>query len=1828
MKKLISLLSVVFVSVGLSSAFAAEPKLIDYTSYPIFTVNPVKPNIMIIMDNSLSMNYPAYGSHPGGWGDAEIIDQPYSGVPYPPTYRYATMADSETAEQPVDDNITTTTFGELDLGVEDATGSANFVGLRFGDIDIPKDAVISNAHIQFTAENTDSTNVQIDIYGEKNPKPATFEDGVLNNISGRTKTTATVAWTPAFWTVTNDPYDTADLTAIVQELVNDPDWKSGRQMAFIFQNHTGNNNTRRAYSHSGTTVLARRPTLHIEYVSPDPIKYYGYFSPDWFYTYFSNKFRYAYKKVGYGTGTCAANEWEVLSRANVDSGSTTTECFSDAVIVSNSLYDGNWMNWASMRRIDVARKVMVGGLATPRTGSGSETLNVADPSGSNFFREFDSSAASAVTPYDGNYWYGFSNGYLYIDNDDDPFSSYETRMKIAIEKEYDYDPDSYVVLPDGTIEMGGVMQRIGEDKALWGNEFFLSGGEGGTIASTIGTNLVSMRNDLQNTDADAFTPLAESYYVAMQYFKQEQPDSALGYTNSAIGSTNNVKDPFYQDGEFVSCAKSFVILLTDGASTVDSQIPSAYKDYDTTDYDNTACTGGLYDANCDYPLGGTDYLDDIALYARTNDLRADLDGDQNLVLYPIYAFGSDPNARNLLWNAARNGGFKDKNGNNRPDGTVNDPAADRLEWDADGDENPDTYFEAKDGYKLEAKLLDAINDILKRAASGTAVSVLATSSEGEGNLVQAYFRPSVTSGTVEAKWLGYLQSLWVDAKGNLREDTNQDKKLDLYRDLTASPQVQPDNIITYFTDGSGNTKVNRYNMSTAADGELPYPDLDTTAMTPVEILLPDIKPVWEAGKNLAERDPDDTTTGRKIFTGIDTTLPLPIGTDLLYGGVEFKKLNSSLSSVQRDAIKPYLGVGNLTSWGYLGSTKDNQAENLINFIRGNDTGFTGATNLRKRTVTVGGSDLVWKLGDIVHSTPIAIDGPPESYGIIYQDQSYQEYETFYKNSSNRETVVYVGGNDGMMHAFTSWYYNPALMQFEAPPSAHVTEKVGDELWAYIPRALLPHLKWLADPLYTHVFFVDLQPKITDVRIFDVNNDTVINNADDDSTHINGWGTVLIGGLRQGGKAIAATDDFDYDTVNTTETFTSSYFAIDISNPRAPELLWERSFTDMGLTMNEPSIVKVGDKWFMVLGSGPETYEGTNTTSTRTGKIYIVDIATGNPYQNGTNDWLFETVIDPGVDEQLNAFMTTAASVDKGSTSQLNYNVDGIYIGATYNDAGWKGAMYKITVPWLCSDTPANCSSFDNYYGDLLHGAYIDNPVDATTPWYLSKIFASPGPITAPPAISVDQYDNVWVYFGTGRYLSNADKADKTPQYLMGIKDPFFNSDHTPGGIYDGSYTYDYYHDPHSLTLTQSHLFDADIYKFIYPWGHYDVPGGDCSSVPTGQVGDIFATTDPGNCVCSYDWPEVVCSEAAPAAADNCASIGVTLGPQLLAGPPILYAADKLESNTNCVCQTFQKPDWVCGGAGCATLPEGVVGTVLIPLGSAYNAFYRQCTGDNETSCDNVGATFTGNYYNDPGAGGDGSYCDCVKVTAPAYHCDERVAGFCSAASPPFVFGDEGDQFVNRTDDSAGYCRTGYWACEDLVTDGCSLQNAGTGVNFAEEDATVFLGPLLDGDYGNNDECQCHFVAEPVGRVDTTTGIEGLTFNGVLEAAQAKDGWIRTLPDPGERMITKPAVLGGLAIFSTYVPSDDTCAFGGFSYLWGLYYETGTAYGKSFDDFNPSVPERVYLGLGKASSVGIHVGTQEGNKASTFVQLSTGVIKDNKVDPPFKIRSGYEYWQEN
>jgi len=1020
---------------------------------------------------------------------------------------------------------------------------------------------------------------------------------------------------------------------------------------------------------------------------------------------------------------------------------------------TSGTWSGNFLNWLAMRRVDVERKVLVGGKASSRTGTGETVLSGEIPAQENrkFFK-FCSDAGS-YAPYSNQYIYKLSKGYIEVYKIDTPanFSyasdfkmycndynghdayfedlyfdyqgssgedyrgyrvyrrktsrsngacdidyydtstnrttlTYQTRFAIKVRKKESEEPDLFL---DGNV--AGILQRVGT-RARFGLEYY-NNEEGGRIANYVGSSLTTLITSIENEGCDNWTPLAETLYEGVRYFRQDAP-----YYSSSDYTVSQNNDPYYFQSEsaYVECAKSFILMVTDGESTQDLNIPSALRDYDHDGRDPGT-----------YPDNGSDYLDDVALWAHTTDARTgskNLAGEQVINLYTVFAFGS---GSQLLQDAAMNGGFVDINGNRALDLAIT------AEWDKNGDGIPDTYLEAADGNQLELKIAQAITQILQRAASGTSVSILSTSAEGEGSLYQAHFMPVVFDGMRKVDWVGYLNSLWVDPYGNLREDTVHDDAL-VYGD---------DTIIKFTIDpGSGETAIARFHDTTGPDGE---PDGKADSDTPYEtVLVSELDPQWEAGRKLALKD----AAARTIKTWVDLDGDGEVDTANEY--IDFTVANAA-------TLRPFLGVSTV-----------GEAEDIIYFIRGEQV-----AGMRDRNITIGGTEYVWKLGDIIYSTPTVVSEPMEKYNVYYGDVTYAQ---FFKQWENRGVTVYVGANDGMLHAFKGGTFtegdNPDTTKeehgfYSKTEDPATSEDLGEERWSYIPYNLLPHLRWLTSIDYPHVYYVDAKPKVTDVRIFP-----------DDADHPNGWGTILIGGMRLGGEEITLVDDFNGDgTVDAPRKFRSAYAVLDVTNPSNPSLLGELTDPAMGLTISYPAVARLeasygfnspeNDEWFAIMGSGPFDCDG---TSSQRGRVFIYRMALDNGTLDLDNAGLEQTIVTT----DNNALMAAPVTIDLN----LNYNVDTIYIGQSYVDgAVERGKMFRISTRSNNNPSP-NASPWP----------YKIDP--SSSLWPMTTLFSATTPITASPAVSTDEDDNIWVYFGTGKYYSVSDKNDTTTQYFYGIKD--------------------------------------------------------------------------------------------------------------------------------------------------------------------------------------------------------------------------------------------------------------------------------------------------------------------------------------------------------------------------------------------------------------------------------------------------------------------------
>ena len=114
------------------------------------------------------------------------------------------------------------------------------VGLRFTNIDIPQDALILNAYLQFDswAASTDSTSVVI--WTEDSEDAPAIMD-VDYNISSRVKTAESVPWIdiPAWSTggLSGPDQQTPELASIIQPIVDKTGWVAGNNLCFIIEGY-------------------------------------------------------------------------------------------------------------------------------------------------------------------------------------------------------------------------------------------------------------------------------------------------------------------------------------------------------------------------------------------------------------------------------------------------------------------------------------------------------------------------------------------------------------------------------------------------------------------------------------------------------------------------------------------------------------------------------------------------------------------------------------------------------------------------------------------------------------------------------------------------------------------------------------------------------------------------------------------------------------------------------------------------------------------------------------------------------------------------------------------------------------------------------------------------------------------------------------------------------------------------------------------------------------------------------------------------------------------------------------------------------------------------------------------------------------------------------------------------------------------------------------------------------------------------------------------------------------------------------------------------------
>ncbi len=1035
-----------------------------------------------------------------------------------------------------------------------------------------------------------------------------------------------------------------------------------------------------------------------------------------YYGNFKNNLYYKYNAAGYFEENAGCTDTD-------KKGKISTGCIS-----------GNLLNWAITTRTDVLRKALTGGRVK------SSTTDIIESEGSRYVFtdtalqcKFTVTAGTTLTRLlkienrDATHpcAIGTSGGSTY--NMDVKTTTPTTDITGLVQSMYPSMVDLELSVYNTTVN---VAYRTGKNKPV------------ADYLTAINTEL-----------AYNGTPTGEALREAQYYFQQSSSMTATGET-TVIGKADYLKDPFYETGNLPAyCKKAFVLLISDGEwnGSVDPVSPA-------------------------YSMRMTDLRLDAAMTDK-----------QVAKTYAVYAFGDGVNGRQAMITTAIFGGFDDYDATNFPFGFSSLPTDSRTityprsncnpagiwdakctEWDKSPAPHtglPYNFYEASDGDALKQALFEAISSILSQATSGTAASVSGNDTSSEGMLARnVYFPEKQFQASTSMKWLGELDALWLYVSPtlkyiNVREDTVVDNIL----------KLKTDNIVQYDFSQATGLEVKKF-VDTHGDG-------GSVLVATTGSDLEGVSALWKAGKKLWNR-----TSARKIYTN-DPTVPTYAGSLINFDIANGTKLRS------------YLDVGIDSSFV--------DTDNIINYVRGVDL-----SGYRNRTVTIDGiSGKVWKLGDNINSTPqILANSTLNDYNEVYRDLSYNSFVAT-KNYKERG-MIFFGANDGMLHAFNTGRI------FEGSPSSSLKNPdgtpataLGEEQWAFIPKNALPLLKHLGNPNYRHLYYVDSTASLLDASIGvtkkaekDSNSNLVIQTCTDstysacprvttihtnsnnskvalydtstdptlasgDESRGTSWRTLLLGGMGLGGstreKNASCTDCIKAPIDGLGY---SSVFALDITEPLTPSLLWEFAHPSLGLSTAGAAVLRIKDasevniggagkkngKWFAVLASGPTGPVDTGTNqmkgySDQPLTVFVLDLKFGTPLRT------FSAAVGPvitGVPHTQVAGMPTnafAGRLGDGTFDAERLNATTLGKNGSYSD----DALY---FGYTRKDVSAGSPTFNNYVkGGVLRLLTGHNPDPSQ--WAISTVMDGIGPVTSSVAKFQDPGDSkpLWLFWGTGRY---------------------------------------------------------------------------------------------------------------------------------------------------------------------------------------------------------------------------------------------------------------------------------------------------------------------------------------------------------------------------------------------------------------------------------------------------------------------------------------------
>ncbi|MBD3398696.1 hypothetical protein GF413_06545, partial [Candidatus Micrarchaeota archaeon] len=671
---------------------------------------------------------------------------------------------------------------------------------------------------------------------------------------------------------------------------------------------------------------------------------------------------------------------------------------------------------------------------------------------------------------------------------------------------------------------------------------------------------------------------AYDYYARQNYHSDSGTDNSHKWSEEDYGDP--YRDPIVGSGgnvtyEDVPCRKSITVLISDGFwKQCNDPIENAWE---------------LNTGNSSHNCSGI---------SCTNDIRSDIDGKQTSPVYSIFSFNArDLGGMRALQSVAAFGSFADApdsacnerypypftkipsdwDDTSLPDSYDEQPGSREIiwpleqstwadkcnpltsydeiccrEWDEDEDykdENgnvikgiPDNFFQADDAEQLRIAMRKILADLLQGTSAAGAVATVSQEVYGGDLIIRAAFEAVDEDNPTHYAWYGHLEGYWPYLKDGKWTTEYMQYPGELCH------EIEP-HVIGVADDGTDILGVHCWDSA-----EVMRAYLDSNSINSRTIYAR--KHVLNASDE-AEEEPDPDANG--------TLMQLPTYDQYKDGALD--------AEFNRKVWKSLLGVD------FVNESDPGDLGGLTNWLRGAKDDNIDTTKWRKR------SD--WIYGDIVYSTPV-VGGIPPVAAVSNKDEDeypdgasdtasdgrdgYQRYRNRILSTmapSQKpatidinniiKRVVFVGANDGMVHAVVAavWNWDTQKWVTQRRKTSHgsyvegdYSKFIGRELWAFVPTFVLPDLKDLADKDYAkktegcpvedpgvnkgkHRDMVDLSEQVWQVFI----------RPPGDCPNYDGtspercWRSVLIGGQRGGGD---------------------TYFALDVTDVDNPILLWEYS----------------------------------------------------------------------------------------------------------------------------------------------------------------------------------------------------------------------------------------------------------------------------------------------------------------------------------------------------------------------------------------------------------------------------------------------------------------------------------------------------------------------------------------------------------------------------------------------------------------------------------------------------------------------------------------------